>query len=49
MINWFKNKKNAVEFKENKAHHKTVFKDNRAKHKEKPFAVTTHIEWINRQ
>jgi len=49
MIKWFKTKKQAKDFIDiNPRAGDVVRKDKNNKHKIKPFAVTHHIEWINR-
>ena len=48
MIKWFKTKKEAQIFNDSQWCKESVFKDKRAKHKRKPFAVTNYMMWINR-
>ena len=49
-MKWFKTKKEAQKFfdDKNKPIGIGIFKDNSAKHKAKPFAVTSEMIWINR-
>jgi len=49
-MKWFKTKREAQKFFDNKSSKFGIgiFKDKRAKHKTKPFTVTSEMEWINR-
>jgi len=49
-MKWFKTKREAQKFFDNKSSKFGIgiFKDKRAKHKAKPFTVTSEMEWINR-
>ena len=49
-MRWFKTKKEAQKFFDAKFNTFGIgiFKDKTAKHKAKPFAVTSEMQWINR-